>query len=99
MSLLEKAKVLADYTQSLASGSDWGISDQDILEWLIAQVEDKELLSIQEKEAIKDARDCMRWMTPCEDSGILVEDICSIKEGTFDKRREQIKLLDEILAR
>jgi len=45
MSFLKEAKTLADYTQSLASGSDWSVNDQDILEWLILQAEENEKLN------------------------------------------------------
>ncbi len=39
MSNIDKAKKLAKYTESLATGHDWGVDDQDTLEWLITKAE------------------------------------------------------------
>lgn len=38
--MLEKAKKLAKYTESLAVTEHWGVDDQDTLEWLITEVEE-----------------------------------------------------------
>lgn len=43
--MIEKAKKLARYTEELASGSDWGVDDQDTLEWLISQAEENDKLN------------------------------------------------------
>ncbi|MDY0164309.1 hypothetical protein [Desulfobotulus sp.] len=39
MRMLEKAKKLARHTEGLAAGPGWGVDDQDVLEWLINEVE------------------------------------------------------------
>ena len=36
---LDKARKLAKYTESLATRPDWGVDDQDTLEWLITMVD------------------------------------------------------------
>ena len=41
---LARAKRLAQYTERLAAGVYWGVTDQDTLEWLIAQAEELERL-------------------------------------------------------
>lgn len=72
--------------------AEWGAQDTSESD-LIA------LLPVDVVEAINDARDCMRHMTPYEDPGEIVEEVCWIKKGTFTKRRQQIKLLDILLNR
>lgn len=37
--MLEKAKNLAKHTETLAETKHWGVDDQDVLEWLISEVE------------------------------------------------------------
>ena len=42
MTMLEKARKLARYTEELAATPHWGVDDQDTLEWLISRAEELE---------------------------------------------------------
>ncbi len=52
--MLEKAKKLAKYTGRLPAGTKWGVDDQDILEWLIEQAEERHDLAKKMAELEKD---------------------------------------------
>lgn len=49
-------------------------------------------------EAIREARDCMRYMTPYL-NGEDEEDVCRINGETFDLRRKYIAVIDDFLRR
>lgn len=61
-STIKEARALAKYTEELAAGPDWGVSDQDTLEWLIDMAEQRDKLVKQIKSCqalyLKAAENC-----------------------------------------
>lgn len=83
--MIDKAKKLARYTEGLASGPDWGVDDQDTLEWLILQAEENAKKGKDEHVPMDDFKNIGKCLSKAED---LLHEL--LGSGCLDMDRDKM---------